>query len=473
MGAYVAYAFTQYLAGLINFDLAGFRIPPLALILEVAVGLIVPLIAAAAPIFIGTRISPAEAMRDIGVGKGHFGTNLLDRAMQGLTDAIRALSRPMRISLRNAVRRKWRLALTLFTLTLGGAIFIAVLSVHASLRKTLDDALAYWNYQVEVDFSNPHRIAEIEREALKIPGVIDAESWIGNTARRLRPDGEEGPNFGIIGAPADTTLIQPTLLAGRWLLPDDENALVINTPLLDEEKGIKLGDTLKLKIEGRESEWQVVGIVRGVMTGRLAYANYPYFARVIRFVGRSRGVQLVAADSAPAAQAALAKRAKTYFDSLGMRVRSTQTTAAIRQTVEFQFNIIVFFLAFMAVLIAIVGGLGLMGTMSLNVIERTREIGVMRAVGAGNGAILKVVMVEGLFIGLISWVVGAIAALPISKLLSDGVGVAFMDAPLSYTFSTQGALLWLALMLILAGLASFLPAWNASRLTIREVLAYE
>ncbi len=127
----------------------------------------------------------------------------------------------------------------------------------------------------------------------------------------------------------------------------------------------------------------------------------------------------------------------------------------------------------MAVLIAIVGGLGLMGTMSINVIERTREIGVMRAVGASDGSVVKVFMVEGLFIGVLSWLVGAILALPISKLLSDIVGVAFMEAPLSYTFSVNGALLWLAVVLILSAMASFLPARSASRLTVREVLAYE
>jgi putative ABC transport system permease protein len=363
--------------------------------------------------------------------------------------------------------------MTLFTLTLGGAIFISVQSVHASLLTTLDDALSYWNYHVEVDFSNAHRIDEIEREARKIPGVSAVESWIGNTARHLRPDGEEGPNFNIIGAPADTTLIQPTLLEGRWLLPADENALVVNTTLLDEEPEIKVGDTVKLKIEGRESEWLIVGVVRGVMTGRIAYANYPYFARTIRFLGRSGGVQLVAEETTPAAQETLAKQAKAYFESLGMRVRATETTASIRENIETQFNVIVFFLAFMAVLIAVVGGLGLMGTMSMNVIERTREIGVMRAVGANNGAILKVVLVEGLFIGLISWAIGVIIALPVGKLMSDGVGLAFMDAPLSYTFSAPGALLWLSLVLVLSGLASFLPSWNASRLTIREVLAYE
>ena len=122
---------------------------------------------------------------------------------------------------------------------------------------------------------------------------------------------------------------------------------------------------------------------------------------------------------------------------------------------------------------AVVGGLGLMGTMSINVIERTREIGVMRAVGASDGSVLKIFMVEGLFIGVLSWFIGTIVALPIGKLLSDAVGIAFTDFPLNYTFSTNGALLWLAVVLILAAMASFLPARSASRLTVREVLAYE
>jgi putative ABC transport system permease protein len=190
-------------------------------------------------------------------------------------------------------------------------------------------------------------------------------------------------------------------------------------------------------------------------------------------VGRSGGVQIVGERHDSAFQSELAKKLKEHFDSRGLRVSSTETIASIRENVEYQFNIIVVFLTIMAILIAIVGGLGLMGTMSINVIERTREIGVMRAVGASDGSVLKVFMVEGLFIGVLSWFVGAILALPIGKLLSDAVGIAFTESPLNYTFSIKGTLLWLVVVLILAALASFLPARSASRLTVREVLAYE
>jgi putative ABC transport system permease protein len=473
LGGLAAYAFTGFLANLINFDLAGFRIPLQALALEVAVGLVVPMLAALYPIIAGARVTVREALNSYGLGKGLFGRHVIDRTVEAVTATIRVLSRPMRLSLRNTFRRKGRLALTLFTLTLGGAVFIAVLSVHASLLTTLDDALTYWNYDVEVDFAHSHRIARIEGEATGVPGVADAESWTGNTARRIRPDGHEGPNMSVIAPPAGTNLIRPTVLDGRWLLPHDENAIVINTYVIDEEPDIRVGDDIVLKIEGREMAWRVVGIVKGVMTGRIAYANQPYFARVIRSVGRSGGVQIVGERHDSAFQSELAKQVKEHFDGRGLRVSSTQTTASIRENVEYQFNIIVVFLSIMAILIAIVGGLGLMGTMSINVLERTREIGVMRAIGASDASVLRIFMVEGLFIGMLSWLVGAILSLPISKLLSDVVGVAFTDAPLTHTFSTNGALLWLAVVLVLATMASFLPARNASRLTVREVLAYE
>ena len=479
LGALAAYAMTHYLAELINFDLTGFRIPAQALVVEVAVGLIVPVLAALYPVLSGARISVHKALNSYGLGKGLFGRSLVDRLVEGATLTIPMLSRPMRLSLRNTFRRKGRLLLTLSTLTLGGAIFIAVLSVHASLLTTLDDALTYWNYEIEVRFARPHRIAAIEREAMRIPGVADAECWSGNTARRQRPDGHDGPNFSIIGAPADTKLIQPTLLKGRWLLAEDTNAIVLNTSVLEEEPDIQVGDEILLKIEGRETTWRVVGIVQSIMTDSIAYANQPYFARVIRYVGRSSGVQVVAKPPAgtskydPGFQSGLAKTIKAHFDSLGMRVSGTETMASIRENIEYQFNIIVIFLAIMAILIAVVGGLGLMGTMSINVLERTREIGVMRAVGAPDSGVAKVFLVEGIFIGVLSWLMGAILALPIGKLLSDGVGVAFMDAPLNYTFSAHGALIWLGIVLVLAALASLLPAWNASRLTVRAVLAYE
>jgi putative ABC transport system permease protein len=88
-------------------------------------------------------------------------------------------------------------------------------------------------------------------------------------------------------------------------------------------------------------------------------------------------------------------------------------------------------------------------------------------------SVLSIVVTEGVLIGMISWVMGAALAFPISKALSDQVGMLFVGAPFSYVYSVSGMLLWLGIAVALAALASFLPAWNASRLTVRDVLVYE
>ena len=149
-------------------------------------------------------------------------------------------------------------------------------------------------------------------------------------------------------------------------------------------------------------------------------------------------------------QAEVAKAIREQLKQAGFKVSGSQTIGEIRASIQFQFNIIVVMLLVMAVLLAVVGGLGLMGTMSINVLERTREIGVMRAIGASNGAILGIVMVEGILIGMVSWLIGALIALPLSRLLAEAVGQVFLKSSPSYVFSITGALLWLGTVIVLA-----------------------
>jgi putative ABC transport system permease protein len=111
--------------------------------------------------------------------------------------------------------------------------------------------------------------------------------------------------------------------------------------------------------------------------------------------------------------------------------------------------------------------------MGLNVLERIREIGVMRAIGASDGAVQRIILSEGVLIGGLSWGVAALLSLPLGKLLSNGVGVAFGGEPLSFEFSLAGVFIWLALALLIASLSSYLPARRAARLSVREVLNYE
>lgn len=470
LGFLGARAVTSFTAGLVNFDVTRYDLGPSVLLLEIAVGLIVPLTAAIVPILSGTRLTVREAISSHGAGAGGYGRDVIDRVLE----RVRGVSRPLLLSLRNTFRRKGRLVLTLITLTLGGAIFVAVLSVHQSLLATLDDALRYFNFDVSVGFRHGHRVEAIEREALRMPGIVAAESWGGTSIRLQRPDGTESENYQMIAPPAGSRMIRPNVIKGRWLLPEDENAVVINTDVLREDPDLAVGDRVVLKIDGRETPWTIVGIVRGALSGPTFYTNYEYFSQVVRNVGRAANARvIVAGEKSPAALTRTAAALKEHFDGAGMQVRWTETIAQVREPIIYQFNILVVFLLIMAILLAVVGALGLTGTMSINVLERIREIGVMRAIGASSRSIMQLVIVEGILIAIISWVLGGLLSLPLSRFLSHIVGVAFMQEPLSYTFSKFGLLLWFGIVVVLAACSSLLPAWNAARLTVRDVLAYE
>lgn len=474
LGGWAAYALAGFIAGLINFDLPPFYIPTAVVVAQLAVGILVPLLAALFPLLKGARISVFRALNDSGMGQGHFGTHLLDRIMNWWTIHILRLSRPMSISLRNTIRRKLRLFMTLFTLTLGGAIFISILSVHASLLATLDDALAYFNYDVEISFEKAHRIDTIQRLTNNIPELEAAESWVGASARIIAPDGDEGENLFLLGTQSDTRVIQPLLTAGRWLEEEDTNGVVINTAVLQQqEHPIAVGDTITLKMDGDETQWQVVGLARSVMTGPIIYANQSYLARELGFVGKASSVQILATRHDATYQTQLAQALETYFNEQGLTVSNTSTTSELREQIEFQFNIIVTLMVVMAILIASVGGLGLTGTMSINVLERTREIGIMRAVGASDWSVARIVLVEGVFIGLLSWAVAALLSYPMGQLMSQGVGISLLQSPLTYTFSWAGAVGWVIAMLVISAFASLVPARRASQLSVRETLAYE
>lgn len=469
LGIFGARAITGFLAQLINFDIVSVRAPAWVYGVQAAAALAVPMLAALAPIRAGTRVTVREAIASYGLSGAHFGQGAVDR----LLARIRGLPRPLLLSLRNTFRRRARLILTLITLGLGSTIFVSVFSVRASLLLTLDDALKYWQYDVGVVFNRPYRVDDIERQALAVPGVVQAESWGYHSVRRQRADDTESENIILVAPPAETQMLRPAVWRGRWLLPDDESAIVINTDLLRDEPDIRVGQPITLALDGRATQWTVVGIVQGVLSGPTVYANYPYYARVARRVDQAGSVQVVTAAHTLAFQAQVARALEQQFESGGLRVNATQTSAELRSVTINQFNVILVFLLIMAVVLGAVGALGLAGTMSINVLERTREIGVLRAVGATGRAVRQIVVAEGALIGLLSWVVGVMLAVPVSRVLSNAVGMAFLRTPLSYTFPATGALLWLLAVILLASFASLWPARSAARLSVREVLAYE
>jgi len=463
---------SAFLAQVLNFDIASFQVPWYAYAAELLAGLAVPLLAGLAPIFGGTRITVREAISQ--TGGGQFGAGKIDQLFKKISN----IPEPLLYAFRNILRQKVRLAFTLVTLILTGSIFISVVGTRASLLLTIDNLADYWQQDVTLQIDDT-RIEKAEREALRVPGVVDFEGRLTTGGVRLRPDGYESGRQIIFGVFPDSRFLTPQVVEGRWLQPDDTNAVVLNLPLLKAEPDISVGDIVEYKIGNQSISGPVVGIVTGQAVGAsrfmdpILYVNYDYLARSIGQVGMINRALLKTEQSDADFQAQVASTVDNHFRQIGINASQKETNTSRRLLVSNIFSVLLIVLFVLAVLFVIVGGLSLTGMMSLSVLERTVEIGILRAIGGSSRFVAQIVMVEGLFIGLLSWALGTLLALPLSKFLSDAIGNFTLSTPLDYTFSLIGVLLWLVIALVISALAAFVPARNASRLSVRETLTYE
>lgn len=466
VGSVMASWFASYGGGLLNFG-DGPSIPPFyAIGLAVLVGVVTPLAAAWFPVRAGARTSVVRALNSTGMSGARFGHGLADR----LLGKIRGLPRPVALSLRNTFLRKGRLAITLATLVLASGVIMAVGSVQASIGKTVVDIGAWWNHDVEVTFARPVPADVAERNAAKVTGVVGTETWVVSGATLKRGDGTENTALQIIGLPVDSNYVTPSLVSGSWLggAPDD---VVVNTDVVNEED-LAVGDTVSLDVGGVKHDFRIAGVVSGQLMGPVFFAEK---GRLDSLLSRNGGVSelVVRTDShTKAEQDAAAGRIEQKMKDAGLPISGVRTSTSVTSNVASELGILVTFLAIMAALLAAVGVIGLSGTMIINVLESTREIGVMRAIGASHASIYQVFVTEGVVVGLLSWLGGFAISWPLSIALVNLLELA-MGLPLSYAFSWTAVGVWLVTVAGISAVASVLPAFRASQVSVRDAIAYE
>jgi putative ABC transport system permease protein len=485
LGGQGAYGLALFIANKLRFNLLGYRIVPMAMGIQVAVGLLVPLVAGLAPVINGSRITVLRALSgDLAGDENKPNAGEKDRVPWFDFMMIRAtrifaargihFPRPFIISLRNTFRRRGRLMLTLFTLTMGGAIFIAVFNVRVTLHDYIGAIGSYFRADVTLDFDKAYRLSEVEQFGLQVDGVERVEGWQFLSTELLYPDGMVAENVNLLAPPAGSQLVNPLMTKGRWIRKDDVRKLAISEAALEFYPDLKPGDHLLLKVKGRNESWEVVGIFKFVgHEGILAYAPYEYISQISNLANRSFSFRFVTTQHDRSYQDMMSERLDHFFRDQGFKVRKSESGLASLDTASESLDTLVVFLLIMAVLTAIVGAMGLTGTMGMNVLERTREIGIMRAIGADDRAVMRTVIAEGFVIGFISFVLAIFLSIPFTYVLSDIVSTAVFQTPIKVVFTFLGYAIWLGLVLLLSVIGSILPARSAARLTIREVLAYE
>jgi len=473
LGAYGGNTLAQWMLHLLNVPVTPFAILPNVLFLQIIIGLLVPLMAGLYPVLRGVAIPAARAISQTGLGRGEYGRRLIDRLLAG----VRGLPRMAALSLRNTFRRPGRVVLTLLTLIVSGAIFIMVFSTQYSFEQTIDKIFAGFGYEVQINFSQYQRIDEVIPLIESRPNVANAEMWTFRTADTRVP-GTSGPGSEyevfVRGVPSESPMFKPELTAGRMLDASDNQAILLNQKLAGK-MGVEVGDEIIIDLpDVGDTAWTVVGLVFD-LNGRdqnTAFANIGVFNRALHNVGNSAVAMIEATEQSLAIQQSIESDLKEFFDSKGMEISYSAVASEDRAQASAQFGVLTQILMVMTVLMAVVGSMGLSGTLSINVIERRREIGVMRAVGASSKDVSYIFVGEGLMLGLLSWAVAAPIGLSIGPVFVVALG-GVIDFPAQYYPAFHGIWLWLGIVFVLSILASWVPARRATRISVNESLAYE
>jgi len=476
LGAFLAFGITKWFLNLFNIDYEVFQVSNRAIIYQVLAAIAAPLIAAMWPVLGGATITVREAIASYGLG-GDFGSSWLDRSVERIGQ--RLLPSAYAMALSNMFRRKGRLILTQLVLITAGTMFLMVMSLSASITRTLDNDLGRRGYDIQLWFEDEQRIERAVETAEALDEVDKAEIWFSHSVTILREGQrlkEAGLGADLVGIPADSDMYQPLIVAGRWLEPEDGPVIVMGKETADDNN-IQLGDTVTLDLaELGDHDWQVVGLYQVIFGGGFSsdtvYApQEAVFEAVKRYQQGSQAYVRTHFDDEEYTAAASAKL-KDLYAGRNINIYYSQTMHEIRQQANSQFSITTTMLMFLAIIVALVGGIGLMGSLSISVVERTREIGVMRAIGARSGTIMGMFVMEGILQGLLSWAISIPISYVLGNPLANALGQTMFEANLDYQYNYGAVVIWLVITLIISTLASILPARNATQIKVQDSLAY-
>ena len=469
LGIQAGRGYVRFAANMLNLDIASEALPAGILSLQILVGVLVPLAASIVPIVNASRMSVIEALASDRGGAAPFGSRPFDRRLAGLG----WVPRPLRLTLRTTFRRRGRLALTVGMLAAGGGAFVAALNTSGAWTRAIDRDARTRRYDLDVRLSRPTSIPTASAALGSVSDVTHSEAWTESGASIVGADGAERARVAVVGPLPGTTLLAPRIREGRFLAPGDEHALVVNQALLVRDPSVRLGSTLALRARGRTLRGTVVGIVDELYPVPIAYAPEPAVRSLTEMEdGTTRLLRLVTRAHDAEAQSRAARAVEAALERAGIGVDAVHALADRRKSLEDHLVIILSALVLAASLVVLVGGVGLSSALALGVVERTREIGILGAIGATPRVIARDVVLEGIVIGVMSWCVALVLAVPLTILLGSVTGNMFFRSPLGFYMSPAAAGGWLVLVVVLASVASALPAWRASRLEISEALAH-
>ncbi len=455
-------AFSRAVSTMLNFTLTSSAVPWWVFAVQAAAGILVPLAFAALPIIRASRITVREALDS-----------------HGAVVKTRLASARWPVAVRNLLRRPARLALTVGLLATGGSLFMTALAVSRAWERNLDKIYETRHYDVEIRFNAPEPSAVPEQLA-QLPVVSTVEPWGYAPAAiardghfdvvRTYPDRGHG-SLSVMGPPPGTKLISFPVLDGRWLKEGDGRVVVLNHVARATAGGVRVGDDLLLSIDGAVSSWKVVGIVEEVGSPAIAYMTGQAFAEVTGTAGASRMLRISTRAGSPNERTQAIRSMEEVLRRGNASVESVVPFSELRTAIGDHVEILIRALLALAIILAIVGLLGLASAVGMSVLERSREIAVLKTIGATPRRIRRLIVTEALVTSVLSWLAALAVSLPLTFGVESIIGRLGFLAPLPFVVSGPAMVGWLAMLGVATLLATIPPVQRATSMSVREAMA--
>jgi putative ABC transport system permease protein len=394
------------------------------------------------------------------------------------------LDRGLVMALRNTVRRPARFWLSVGLLATAGMVFVAGMSLRSSTQAADQQRIEQRYWDAEAELAAPAQQDAVAAAVRQVPGISRLETWyrtqigVAGPGRlpltRTYPDQGHG-SVSLNAVPPDVTLPPPTLREGRWLGTGETGAVVLNQTIRNRAvPGLGAGDTVQLFIDGKPTTWRIVGVVEeGDAGGRGAYTTPEGLAAATgRQPRQVNQLRVITDRHDERTRQTAADDIDEALTGAGIEVDSAASVSRGTAASSAHLGPVLMVLLGVALPLGVLGAIGLASTMSANILDRTREFGIMHAIGARPKMVRRIVVAEGVFLAVTSCLVAAIPALVLTKVLGTGLGNLFGDMPLPFRISTLGVAIWIALVILGAILATDAAATRASRITVRQALTY-
>jgi ABC-type antimicrobial peptide transport system permease subunit len=490
LGVVGGYQLAAVLAASIPLALGPFAVQSQTILLGLLVGFGVPLIASLVPLWNGTRITVREALAAYGVSAGldlDEGRSPKDQRVKAFVlrpsaFVLRRLSQTARLGLRGLFRKPWRVALTVLTLTMAGICFLVVQTVATSVNSTVGAAYAHLDADVEVDAGPQTSYRDLSSQLLALPNVLQIERYGVGGAN------SQWGRLDLWGIEPTTRLYRYQLTSGRWMQAGESDVVLLSDDAA-QRTGLRPGSTLEVSnATGRTATWTVIGTVKQQLDslGQIGAVVVPV-ETAYRFLGVPTSA---VADTAQRLMVQTQDRSPAAVSQLTFRIGDLARAAVMNGTAGKGGGIAnvfllgseaerhqrawlpIFLLLYgLALVVGAAAIVGLANERTASVLERQREIGMLRAMGAGAWRVTQVFWIEGLALGGIAWLIGTLLGLPLAYLFLQVFGR--LVAPADLVVDPVSFLIMLVAIVAVATLATVLPTQRAARMPVREMLSYE